>query len=725
MAAPSRSTVLEEIVVTADKRQQSVRDIAGSVTGINGKQMEEAGASGLGEYLSLSPGVNFSSSVPGQSLITIRGISSDTVPGFTQTTVGVYYDDIPLTDPSAPIVVPDIDAFDADRVEVLRGPQGALYGSASMGGAMNYVPNQPNFSDYEFSVMGTGNIMENSSVGGSFKMMVNTPFFQDSEIFDDGLALRVAGHITHQPGYIDNLGLDRPQSNETTTGGGRAMVSWAPTGNSVLRLGGLYQRTFVPDQGYTLDTLDDLQKSSIMPEETFNQFWLSSLHYEISEDYGTWSLIGGYQEKDSLVSFDASSGLGLDQTGLQIPLVQGGSVQGYSAELRFVSPLDDTFYWLAGISYVDRKELFYDSLTPELTSTTVAIATNLLGALGIPVPADIEAVGTLFSQTANVKAPEKAAYLEGTFAFLDRFKLTAGGRFYDNMVESSTVSSGVLMLPTGSLSATAYDKQVGQGFNPKVSISMEVTDDVMVYALYSRGYRLGGVNLSPVTPLTNASQFYSADEVRNFELGAKTRWFSGAMTADVTAYRIDWKDIPLLIQDSAGLFNYLENAGNAKVDGVEAALAIMPFDFLTARSSVTYNDARLLNDFDPDNGQPPAMAGDQLPGAPKLTVTNLLSGVWYVGNSIPSVTLIHRYVGESPSNLSFKDIPVGGYHLFDLRAGTKLNGWSITAFVKNIGDERAITASKNQPRPNGDIVSARYIIPPRSIGLEFGYTYGQ
>jgi outer membrane receptor protein involved in Fe transport len=247
----------------------------------------------------------------------------------------------------------------------------------------------------------------------------------------------------------------------------------------------------------------------------------------------------------------------------------------------------------------------------------------------------------------------------------------------------------------------------------------------MVYALYSRGYRLGGVNLVPDTPISNTKVEYGPDKVNNYELGTKTRWLDGALFVDVTGFYIDWKDIPLQVQDSAGLFKYLDNVGDAHIYGVETSLAVQPTRQLGLRSAVTYNKATLQNFYDPQNGRPPVEKGDRLPGAPAWTISNTITGRTSFGNIEPVVTLIHRYVSESPSSLSFKDVMKGGFNQFDLRAGATMGPFSLTLFGRNLADKRGATAVQPYARAGGGPLYIReYIITPRTFGAELGYTFG-
>ena len=724
-AAPEEGEAarLDEVMVTANKRKENARTLAGAVTAVGRERLDETGASNFGEYLSLSPGVNYNSGVPGYSVVTIRGVSSDTTPGLSQTAVGIYYDDIPLTDPAAPLVVPDIDAFDAERIELLRGPQGALYGSASMGGAVNYIPQGPNLFNTEYAVQATGNLATNSTLGGSGKLMLNTPLSGT----ENGLGLRLVGHYTHTPGYIDNVGLDREGSNESSTGGGRVILGWAPTLDSEVRLSGLYQRTEVQDSGYVDESLGDLKKFTNQLEPSDNEIRLASLRYEREREYGSWAFIAGYQDKGMALSLDGGAALGLtavlgplDQ---RLILDQTGAVSGYSAELRFVSPPGERFDWLAGVSYANRDENFRVVLDAASLADAVAALTALSERLNLPLVPGLLSNATLFRQDAAIQAPETALFVDGTWRITPELKLTAGGRGYRNQVQASILARGTLVAPGGSLVYRSQRTETASGFNPKISLAWQASDELMVYGLYSKGYRLGGPNLVPSTVLTPTELTYGPDELFNYEVGIKTGWFDGALTVDVAGFLIDWHEIPLQIVERSGLFKYLDNAGDARIKGIETSVAVRPASFLTLRSSLTWLDARLLNDFDPNNNRPPAKAGDRLPGSPEWTATNTLTGLWFWGANVPTLTLIHRYESESATNLSFKDVQKGDYHLFDLRAGIKRGNFSLNAFCKNLTDERAVTASNNYAQPTGGVLSLKFLAPPRTVGLELGYSF--
>lgn len=706
---------LAEVVVTANKRKESTRTVAGGVTAVTREQLDQAGASNLNEYLSLSPGVNFDDGVPGYSVVTIRGISSDTVPGLAQTAVGMYYDDIPLTDPGAPLVVPDIDAFDASRIEVLRGPQGALYGSASLGGAINYIPSSPDPNNAEFAVAASGDRIICGPWGWSGKAMINAP------LFGSGTALRLVGYNIDQPGYVDNVGTNTPNSNNSAIRGGRASFGWNITPDSTLRLSAIYQRTTVADQGYVNPALPGYEKSTIVAEPSNNSIWLVDSHYELKTDFATLQVIGGYQEKSSYISYDGASALGLGALGLQLPLTDPGRTRGYSAELRLVSPQSETFNWLAGAAYVYHHEEFSNNLDAKDLQTV----DTFLGLLGLPLPPQISSATHLFDESVVLRAPEEAIYADASYRFFKYFKLSAGGRFYRNMVNSATASQGLLLAPALTTQTTAQNSQKGEGFNPRLSLSYDLTPGIMLYTTYSKGYRLGGPNLVPSTPLSQDPASYNPDRVRNIEVGLKSRWWHGHLTAEVAAYDIGWNGIPLLVEDSSGLFKYLKNAGEARSKGIESSLAIRALSFLTFRSAITYGDGRLKAEFNPNNGRPAAPAGSQLPGSPNWTVTNSLIGEWEWAGFNPTLAFIHRYVGSSPANISYEDVRVGNYNLLDVRAGLTVKGLTVTAFGKNITNTYARSAINIQQQANLSDLELTFLSPPRTLGVEASYHFGE
>jgi iron complex outermembrane recepter protein len=682
---------LDDIVVTATKRSESTRTLAGAVTAIGRERLDETGSSKFAEYLALSPGVNLNSGHPGTSIITMRGVSTDTMPTITQSAVGVYYDDIPLTDPGTPVLVPDIDAFDAERIEVLRGPQGALFGSSSLGGAINYIPQTPDPWAFAAAAQAAGGLTENADTGVSGKIMANVP------IVSEAVGLRLVGYHTDTPGWIDNVGTGVNGANASSVSGGRAMLGWDIAPGSNLRLTGLYQKAVVDDLAY-VDGGGDLQKESLIPEEFSNDIALGSLRYDNEAEYGSWSLIAGYQAKNNYNVSDQSVFVGLQDADTPAPGAQTQAVDGYSAELRFVSTPGDFFDFLAGLSYADRDEHYAVTLDAG--------------------PA------RLFYQRADLQAPEAAAFADTTFRITPSLKLTAGGRYYRNTVDADIYGEGLLLAPSGSLTFSQTSKTVAKGFNPRVSLAYQFDRDIMAYALYSKGYRLGGVNLVPNTPASPTRTEYGPDEVKNYELGTKTSWLGGALVVDVTGFYIDWKDIPLFVQDRLGLFRYLDNVGDARVYGVETSLAMRPADSLILRSAVTWNEATLQNFYDPQNGRPPVQPGDRLPGAPEWTVSNTVTGRWFIAGLDPVVTLVHRYESESPSSLSYKEIMKGDYHQFDLRAGAQIRGVGLTLFGRNLADKRGVTAVHPYARTDGTIYRRDFIITPRTFGLELNYSFG-
>lgn len=716
---PSEAARIEEIVVTANKRSENASQLAGAVSAISREQLDRTGSSNFADYLSTTPGVNFSQANAGYSVITIRGVSSDTYPGLTQPAVGVYYDDIPLTDPAAPMVIPDVDAFDAERMEILRGPQGALYGSSSLGGAINYIPTQPNLQQTQFRINGSGSKTTNSSIGGSAKMMVNTP------LLSDVLGLRVVGYYTNTPGYIDNIGTGIKGANHSRTTGGRAILGWAITDATKLSLSGIYQGTRLDDAGYVDMTLGDLKKTSLDPEPFKNDLRLADMHFEAESDYGTLVAIGGYQDKGSDQHLDGATALGIQALQLRLPLQQVGRVKGYTGEVRFISPQSDIFDWLAGASYANRNEKFLVSLNAAALGDATSALGTLLNGLSITQLNDLLAAGTLFNESADITAPEKALFAEATYKPSEQWKITFGGRYYMNKVATETESTGVLALPAGSIDIKSSQTAKANGFNPKVSVTWLPTDVMTFYALMSKGYRLGGPNIVPTNSTNGIPPFYKPDQVYNYELGTKTKWLDERLGVDVTGFLIDWKNFPLALQSSDGLFKYQKNAGNARITGVETAITARPVEAITYQGSFTWLHPVLTEDFDPNNGRPPAPKGTQLPGSPTWTLSNTILGTLPLGEFTPVLAFIHRYEGPSATSLQFPGVKKGNYNLFDVRLGTKFSeAFSVNVYGKNLTDQRGVTAANNVTTATGSNISDKYLVLPRTFGLDLTYDFG-
>ena len=292
-------TVFEKVTVTATKRSNDLREVAGSVSALTGDMLSEMGAESLGDYINRLPGVHFNDYQPGVSEVVIRGVSASTYHEQGQTTVGYFINDIPLSEAGWPIVLPDVDTFDLQRVEVLRGPQGSLYGAATLGGLVNYIAKEAQTDGIDAAVEASlGSTKNSEDANYSVKAMVNLP------IIEDTLAARFVVLDRYEGGYLDNVGTGVDASNNVEVKGYRGSLVYTPAEGTKISLMSMFQESDLDDQTYA--TYPTLTRDTVVPEPHHTEFTLHSLRVEQDLGFADLTFLGALAEKDSLIVFDYS-----------------------------------------------------------------------------------------------------------------------------------------------------------------------------------------------------------------------------------------------------------------------------------------------------------------------------------------------------------------------------------------------------------------------------------
>ncbi|ASR43176.1 hypothetical protein BEN78_07055 [Xanthomonas citri pv. mangiferaeindicae] len=712
--APPSTTELDTIVVTAGKRQESVREIAGSVSAVTGQQLEDLGAQSLSDYIQRTPGVVFNNYQPGVSHVVMRGIatSSGNVQG--QTTTGYFLNEVPLTEPGWTIVVPDIDAFDINRVEVLRGPQGTLFGSASMGGAINYVANLADASGFDAAAELTASQTRNADVGFGAKAMVNLP------IAEDVLAVRAVAQLREDPGYLDNVGLGRTGSNDSRTAGGRLSVTLTPSQATTLSWLSLWQNTDADDNSYRIAGLGEFERTTAIPEFTDTKVAVHSLRLDQDLGFATLTALLAQQDKRQEWQFDYTpirgaynADLGLD---LDTPLyiASGGESTGRSLELRLASSGVQRLEWLVGGMVFQTDKATYEALGAQGAAGAFD-RSPLFGPGSGAVIAPDDAIFNAFY--SHLDGTELAVFGEGTFHFNDQWKATLGGRFFRTRVESRSTQVGFSTWPGDPIVTRARTDE--DGFNPKASLTWTPSQDLMVYALVSEGFRFGepntgGLSAYPIPPGSRS------DSLVNYELGARSSFADGRWLVDATLFYVDWQDIQLRLQ-TPDFYNYASNGGQAYSRGIELATTWRPVAGFDWQLAATWQQARLDEDLE-ILWAGTAPAGAQLPGSADWTVSNVLN-YQFDTRFAPTLTLAHQYVGSGISDLA-SAVPgavrhtQGNYTTVDLRYRMTFGTTDLTLFGSNLGDVRGITRSVSEVNGIG-----QGLVRPRTFGVTVHWRY--
>lgn len=671
----------QDIIVTATKRPERVRDIAGSVTAFDESSLNVIGAQSFADYLTRTPGVVFNQTVPGNSAAIIRGVATTTGIAQGQGTTGYFINDVPLTDPFYSGGIPDIDAFDVDNVTILRGPQGTLFGSSSLGGAINYQAARPDLNSIDMHVRGTLADTRGGEAAFNAGAMVNLPLVNDT--------LAVRGVYTRRriAGFIDNVGTGQTDSNRTDIEGGRALVTYAPEPGTTFNYLFLTQTTDTRDAGSTEPAIGRYAKSTVTPEPFRYRVTLHNVRVDQDIAGGTLTATATAHRKTLSGDQDYS---GFVPAFLRpARFLEPGTIRGETVEARYASASGGRIEYLVGVFHDSTRERIGNVLvTPD--------AEALIGTT------------TALEALSRIDAHETAIFGEGSLRLADSLKLTVGGRAFWTRLRSVTTSSGPLVgADTVQNGASRED-----GFNPKASISWQFDPDNMVYALVSRGFRFGGPNVSSATDTSIPSQFGS-DSLTNYEIGTRLAFADRRLLIDGTLFWVDWDDIQFSQRAASGLV-FTANAGRARNRGVEMSVTALPAPGLSIQGAVTYLDGELRQDY--GSGASLVPAGSRLPGASRWQVADSITYAPAGMRIAPTASFSHRYVSRAPGELRPDSRIQGGYHLFDARAGVTLGQIGLTAFVENIGDARGVSQASTGIRGPQE-----FLVRPRTIGLTLDY----
>ena len=695
VSGASDKTALTEIVVTAQKRVERLIDTPQSVSVITASDIAKLGATQFSDFANTVPGLTFQTLGAGYTQVTLRGVTAgvDISP-----TVGIYVDDVPYGSSAAFALAAqlslDVGLFDLNRIEVLRGPQGTLYGASTMGGLIKYVTTPPdanNFGgDVQVGVSGTYDGSVNYNVAGA----VNLPLVADT------MALRVSGYESHDGGYIDNVALDQRDVNHSDIYGGRVDFLLKPTDQLSMRIGAFVQDISRNGQSTTdysftgMETYGSLGQYRLLEEPFEQHFTLVSGTVNYNFGLATLTSITSYQEPITrqLQDFSAEYVPLLALFGLRYGAVGAqyeASTDKFTEEVRLASNGTQTLDWLVGGFY-----------THETSDTSVNFV--LRDVAGQPAP------NTLFAFDEMSRYVEYAAFGDLTWHFTSKFDVTGGIRYARNEQKYTQVGSGLL--------ATSVPTS---GSNQDVSTYLgdaryHFTDHATGYLRYATGYRPGGPNpqlLNPITGHPIGPATFQPDKLKSYEAGFKAETADRRFGFDLAAYYLDWSNIQVAIIENG--FGARANVpSGAGIRGGELGLNARPISPLTLTGTFAYQST-YLRQADPVLG---AVAGEPLPNVPRATATFSGDYALYEGGLQPTVGATVRYIDarwaswvDSVSNPQYH---IPDYTTVDLRTGLTVDKVSLQLYVHNLFDERAQLSAYTQ------LGTAQVaIMQPRTIGI--------
>lgn len=684
---------VEEVVVTASKREELLRDVPQSITAVTERRLDRLQAAEFQDYARLVPGLSLQQIAPGQTQVTLRGLSTLSA----GSTVGIYVDETPYGSSSGlangASATTDLNTFDLQRIEVLRGPQGTLYGASTLGGLLKFVTNAPDPGGFAAKVQTNAESVD-GSFGWAAKGMVNLPI-------GDKAALRVTGLHNDNPGYIDDPTRGLKGINGSRVTGLRASLLVNPTDNLSVRLTAVGQNSNF-DGSNDVDIVPDATGAPVVPfrplygdkQQSRDYDEYTRLRYRLYNSVLDWDL--GWANLVSATSYDTFRQGGLTDLSLLFGVYETtfDRQEKFTQEVRLSSPADQRLEWLAGAYY---------------THETAQLGQDYFGVLSGTVR-----VHSAFEETAGFGTL--------TYHFTPQFDVAVGGRYARN--EQSETESG-----TGIGAALASDNSSSQGvFLYSIAPRWKPNEQTTVYARIASGYRPGGPNLVALGNPTAAPATFDADTVTNYEAGVKTDLLDGRLSLDVSAFDVKWDKIQLLAVINST--TVILNGGAAESKGVEWSATLRPVDHLSLAFSGAYTDATLTEGTAPPPPDPDVLhgrKGDPLPYQPKWSWTADANYEWpvfdtaqaFVGGSV-------SYVGERSTSFgeAFGQLRLDGYTTVDLRAGLELSRWTIELYAKNVGDVRAISqlSSNASTGGGGDVSTGAFgqsitIVQPRTIGL--------
>lgn len=698
--AQAQDRVIDEIIVTAQKREERLIDIPMSVTAIPVDDLVKSGATQFRDFADTIPGLSFQTSGPGYSQISLRGVSVGQDAGAT---VGIYVNDVPYGSSTSYArggqITFDSGLFDLDRIEVLRGPQGTLYGASSMGGLIKYVTKAPDAKRFDGEMQAGFAGTQHGEPSYNVAAMVNAP------ISTDKAAVRASGFYTRDGGFIDNLTLDDDDVNGSDIYGGRAELQLTPTEALSIRLSGFAQN--IERDGFALADyrlsgvpVDQSLTQRRAFEESFDQkFWLTSGTVTYNAGPISITSISSYQESQTDFYVDYSiAGLGLARlvtpTTTAVALVDHTATDKFAQEVRVASAGTHVLEWQIGAFFTREESEFTQAL-------------DLRDATGQQLPNNV----LTFSTPTTYE--EYAGFGDVTWHLTEKFDMTGGVRYARNrnrFEQLGTGTYGRTAPPT-----TSSDNVVTYLGNLRYHFSDQSTG----YLRYATGYRPGGPNIvtiNPSTGLPNGAATFDADELKSYEAGFKADMVDGRVSLDTAVYYIDWDNI--IVNVTIGGFGARINApGGAEVRGTELTLTLRPTSSFTATAAAAYQDAELSKADSNLRGR----EGERLPNVPRFTGSLTADYELPFGTWQPTVGAAIRYIGDRTASYDNSSASRPQYHLpeyttVDVRAGFTLGSIDTQFYVRNLFDERA------QLIPRLNISSVNSPIPvsimqPRTLGV--------
>ena len=766
--------ILEEIVVTARKRSEVLQDVPFSIAALTETAMRNRGIRTLDDVAMNVAGFTVQNLGPGQSQVAIRGISAGQIvrdqPGVKEQ-VGVYLDESVI---SLSLFTPDIDLFDLNRVEVLRGPQGTLFGSGSLAGTVRFITNQPDLETAEVIAEYTAGLIGGSEFDGSVKAAVNVVLAPGKA------ALRVVGYYNSIGGFIDAVQPDLSVNKNANNGdrfGFRAALAIMPNENLKITPRILYQEIDI--NGFnrvdifnilaneftttrTAVTLGKRQQFTQFQERFTDDFLLIDATVEYDFGQATFTSVTSFTNRDVVQLRDstqlagsvtgqpgvlAAAGLPENVFTLDAPLTDSTDVDTFTQEVRLTSAGDGPLQWIVGGFYSKIEREYGQNL---LVAGFEALANPILiPELGVApgwTAGVIAGIDELFVSDLTYDFKQFAVFGEATFDFSDQLSVTAGLRWFDFQEDKILNFDGIFAVQTINVPASTSSNDI----SPRVMLSYDVTSDFQFNMQAAKGFRLGGVNDPLNEPICNADdlvtygafpQKWGDETIWNYEIGAKATIMNGRGTFNVAAFYTDISNLQATLEAGSCSSRVIVNVPKARSMGIEAEVFVRPseqFEFGIVASLI---DSELRSTITDTNGNilSALEKGNRLPTVPRfqvaVTSTYYMPNLWEDMDGFITATVQHvgsrftQFGDADPAFATIQLIPIGdpsittltfdpkmaAYTIGNLRFGVRNERYELAFFINNIWDEIAQIALD---RERGNRARVGFLTnPPRTFGV--------
>ncbi|MET0498644.1 MAG: TonB-dependent receptor [Steroidobacteraceae bacterium] len=707
---------LNEIIVTATRRDERLQDVPGQISAISGATLDQLQARTLADFAAFTPGVSFLTSTPVSNIIVIRGITT----GATQlnSAVGLYLDDVPIGS-STPFgggaLASNLGLFDLERVEVLNGPQGTLFGANALGGTLRYITAAPSLLGFTGRVETEGSYAEHADASGAVRAMVNIP------LSDDRAALRLDGVLSDDSGFIDDPSHGRSNVGDARTKQLRASLLVEPTSDLTVKLSGYGQEIKSNGLGVSFRSpvthrpiSGPYDQSYANPQPSETELYLGSATVDWNLPWAKLTSVTAYQENklqavaDYAVAYSAILGAALGPAAIQ-PYTIPTSIETkrVTQEVRLASADHQFIEWVAGAFY-----------SHERTLQNIAVNNTAApdgGLFGIPL-GEFRLPST---------AREYALFGDATLNLSSQFDITVGARHSWDRQVFTTAGSGLLVNPGNPLDSISSTADSDDGVTTYLfNARYRPTPSTAIYARIASGYRPGGPNVVFGGAGTGNSSF-EPDSLWNYELGIKQNVFDGRGFANISLYHIDWSKIQLSV--NVGGINQLVNGGDARVNGIDSSFSFRVLPDLNILASATYTDAKLTT-VSPLLGL--NYEGARLPLSPRFSGAIAANYTFLRNDTLTGdFNISDRYIGTRnqgyPGSAIAPLYALASYNIVDMTLSMRWqNGWEAGSYLKNVFDERGEVSANTVTSvfvPSAPVPVT--LTQPRTVGITIAKSF--